>query len=337
MEYVLGTALLSLAAVVGAGLLVTSFAARRIEAAHPPAGRFVDVAGGRLHVLDLAPPTGAPSAAESEALWPVVLIHGASGNMGDLRLALGDRLAKTRRVVLIDRPGHGWSDRPGGEADASPARQAALIAQALDGIGLDRFVLVGHSLGGTVAAAFAHAYPQRVTGLVLLAAVTHPWGGGIDWHYNVGATPVIGAAFARAAALPIGEALLEIGARSVFAPQAMPPGYLARAGIRLLLRPAEFVANAQDVAALDAFVTTQAPHYRDLTMPTVVLTGDADTTVSPTLHSRAVAAVLPDARLIVLPGIGHMPQHVATDEVIAAIDAVSMRQRAEDAALALPS
>jgi pimeloyl-ACP methyl ester carboxylesterase len=330
MDYVLGIALLALAA-VGAGLLITSIAARRIEAAHPPAGRFVDVTGGRLHVLDLAPPPHTLGATAPGALWPVVLIHGASGNLGDLRLALGDRLAQTRRVVLVDRPGHGWSDRPGGKADASPARQAALIAQALEGISLDRFVLVGHSLGGTVAAAFARAYPERVAGLVLLAAVTHPWKGGIDWHYNVGATPIIGDAFARAASLPIGEALLGMGARKVFAPQDMPSDYLERAGIRLLLRPAEFVANAQDVAALKAFVTAEAPHYRELTMPTVVLTGDADTTVSPTLHSPAIAAALPDARLVVLPGIGHMPHHVAADEVIAAIDSVSVRQRAKDA------
>jgi pimeloyl-ACP methyl ester carboxylesterase len=330
MVSMLGIALLVIGALVGAGLLITSIAARRIEAAHPPAGRFVDVAGGRLHLLDLAPPTDAASAAEPDTLWPVVLIHGASGNLGDLRLALGDRLALTRRVVLVDRPGHGWSDRPGGKADASPARQAALIAQALDGIGLDRFVLVGHSLGGTVAATFARAYPERVAGLVLLAAVTHPWKGALDWHYNVGAMPVVGAAFARAAALPIGEILLEMGARNVFLPQEMPADYLARAGIRLLLRPAEFVANAQDVAALRAFVTAQAPHYGEVAMPTVVLTGDADTTVSPTLHSRAIAAALPDTRLVVLAGIGHMPQHVATDEVIAAIDSVSMRQRARD-------
>jgi pimeloyl-ACP methyl ester carboxylesterase len=330
MESVLGIILLVFAAIIGAGLVVTGIAVRRIEAAHPPAGRFIEVTGGKLHVVDLAPPTHTPRAAQSAPLWPVVLIHGASGNLGDLKLALGDRLAQTRRVVLIDRPGHGWSDRPGGKSDASPARQAALIAQALDGIGLERFVLVGHSLGGTVAAAFACAYPERVAGLVLLAAVTHPWRGWLDWHYNVGATPVIGAAFARAAALPIGEVLLEMGARKVFLPQAMPADYLARAGIRLLLRPAEFVANAQDVAALRAFVTTQVPHYRDLTMPTVVLTGDADTTVSPTLHSRAIAAMLPDARLVILRGIGHMPQHVATDDVIAAIDSVSMRQRAKD-------
>ena len=93
-----------------------------IEHAHPPTGRFVEVDGGRLHLVELGP-AGAP---------PVVLLHGASGNLGDMRLALGERLARSHRVILIDRPGHGWSDRPGGSADASPARQAALIHQALE-------------------------------------------------------------------------------------------------------------------------------------------------------------------------------------------------------------
>jgi len=337
-----GLTLLVVAVLIGAGLALTRLAIARIEAAHPPTGRFVDVEGGRLHVLELGPELGPPDApresgTHADPFWPVVLVHGASGNLGDLRLALGDRLAQTRRVVLVDRPGHGWSDRPGGEQDASPARQAALIAQALDRFGLDRFVLVGHSLGGAVATAFTLAYPERVAGLVLLAAVTHPWPGPLAWHYRLGGMPLVGFVFARAAALPVGELVLESGARGVFAPQPMPPDYLRQAGIRLLLRPAQFTANCQDVGALKGFVTAQAPRYGEIAVPTVVLTGDADTTVSPTLHSRAIAAVLPDARLVMLPGIGHMPHHVATDEVIAAIDSVSVRRRAKSASLSVRS
>jgi pimeloyl-ACP methyl ester carboxylesterase len=318
----IGLVLLAVAAIIGAGVAITARTIARIEAAHPPSGRFVEVEGGRLHVLELGPPgEGADFAAGP--LWPVVLVHGASGNLGDLRLALGDRLARTRRVVLVDRPGHGWSDRPGGPQDASPARQAELIAQALERIGLDRFVLLGHSLGGAVATAFALSYPERVAGLVLLAPVTHPWAGPLAWHYRLTARPLAGRMFAHAVALPLGALLLQRGAREVFAPQPMPSDYLRRAGIRLLLRPAEFIANAQDVGVLRAFVTAQASRYGEIAMPTVILTGDADTTVSPTLHSRAIAAMLPDAKLVVLPGIGHMPQHVATEEVIAAIDSVS--------------
>lgn len=310
--------LLIVASMIGVGALVTAIGTARIEAAHPAAGRFVEVAGGRLHVLELDPIAG-------EEELPIVLVHGASGNLEDLRLALGDRLAVNRRVILVDRPGHGWSDRPGGAADASPARQAALIAQALDRIGLKRFVLLGHSLGGTIATAFALAYPARIAGLVLLAPVTHPWVGGLAWYNGILSTPLMGPLFARSVALPLGILLLGGGAASVFAPQPVPTDYVRRAAIRLLLRPAEFVANAQDIAVLKKFVTTQASRYGEIAAPTVVLTGGADITVSPHIHARAIAAAVPDVRLVVLDGVGHMPHHTHTDAVAAAIGQLPAR------------
>jgi pimeloyl-ACP methyl ester carboxylesterase len=308
----------AIAAVFGAGGILTVLEAARIAAAHPASGRFVDVEGGRLHVLELG-----PSGREEQP--PIVLVHGASGNLNDLRLALGDRLARNRRVILIDRPGHGWSDRPGGVADATPGRQATLIMEALDRMGVGRFVLLGHSLGGAVAAALALAWPDRLAGLVLLAPVTHPWEGNIDWYNIILSTPVIGRLFAHTVALPLGFLLLGGGVASVFAPQPAPADYVRRAAIRLLLRPAQFIANAQDVAALKAFVATQAPHYREIGVPTVVLTGSADCTVSPHLHARAFAAAVPHARLIMLAGIGHMPHHASTEMVVAAVEQLPAR------------
>ena len=251
---------------------------------------------------------------------PVVLLHGASGNLQDMRLALGDRLAARHRVILIDRPGHGWSGRPGGDEDASPTRQAALIAEVLDRLGIRRAIIVGHSFAGAVVTAFALSFPERVAGLVLMAPVTHPWPGGIAWFYRVAATPVIGPLFARTVVLPAAFPFLDRFSAAVFAPQAMPEDYPRLAAIPLLLRPSAFVANARDVAALKESVTRQSPRYGEITAPTVIVTGDRDTIVSPTIHSRALAATLPHAKLIVLPGIGHAVQHVAADLVVSEIE-----------------
>src|SRR5262249_55837404 len=170
----------------------------------------------------------------------------------------------------------------------------ALIAQALGRIGVERFVLLGHSLGGAVATALALAYPARIAGLVLLAPVTHPWEGGLAWYNAILSTPVIGPLFARTAALPLSVLLLDGGVASVFAPQPAPADYVRRAAIRLLLRPSTFVANAQDIAMLKELVTAQAPRYREIAAPTTVLTGSADSTVSPNIHAHAIAAAVPD-------------------------------------------
>jgi pimeloyl-ACP methyl ester carboxylesterase len=305
---------LAIAAILGAGGVLTMLEAARIEAAHPATGRFIDVEGGRLHVLELGP-------SGREEQLPIVLVHGASGNLNDLRVALGDRLAANRRVILFDRPGHGWSDRPGGVADASPARQAALIMEALDRMAVERFVLLGHSLGGAVASALALAYPDRLAGLVLLAPVTHPWEGShINWYNVVLSMPVIGRLFAYTVVVPLSFLLLDGGVASVFKPQAAPADYVRRAAIRLLLRPAQCVANAQDLVALKAFVADQVPRYGEIGVPTIIVTGSADGTVSPQLHARNFAAAVPNARLVTLAGIGHMPHHVETDTVLAAVE-----------------
>jgi len=63
-------------------------------------------------------------------------------------------------------------------------------------------------------------------------------------------------------------------------------------------------------------------------VPTVILTGTNDSTVAPGLHSRAFAAAVPDARLIMLAGIGHMPHHVSTDRVVAAVELLAVDGRA---------
>jgi pimeloyl-ACP methyl ester carboxylesterase len=294
---------------------LTAIGTVMIERQYPPAGRFVEVTGGRLHVLE----RGQPDAPV------VVLLHGASGNLQDVNAALGALLATRYRVIMIDRPGHGWSDRPGGDDDASPARQAALIAQALEKLGVARAILVGVSWSGALATNYALTFQERVTGLVLLAPVSHRWPGGIAWNYRLASMPVLGPLFVRTALMLLAYPMLDRLVGAAFAPQAMPDGYPARAALALALRPGEFLANARDVANLKANVTLQAHRYGEIRVPVVIVAGDRDTTVSPDIHSKALAAAIPNAKLIILPGVGHIIHHAKAELVIGEIDAIAAR------------
>jgi pimeloyl-ACP methyl ester carboxylesterase len=110
----------------------------------------------------------------------------------------------------------------------------------------------------------------------------------------------------------------------VFEPQAVPDDYVRRAAIRLVLRPKTFFANARDLALLKSFIAAQVPSYADLRSPTIIITGDRDTVVSPKINACALAATLPQAKLVLLKGVGHMPHHAAPEAVAAAIDELTL-------------
>lgn len=97
---------------------------------------------------------------------PVVLVHSLAGNSTHWSKQL-EHLRRTRRAVALDLRGHGRSERPR-NGDYTIAGMAGDVAAVADTLGLDRFVLVGHSMGGGVALAYAGAHPDRVAGLVLV-------------------------------------------------------------------------------------------------------------------------------------------------------------------------
>jgi pimeloyl-ACP methyl ester carboxylesterase len=249
------------------------------------------------------------------------MIHGASSNLETMRQPLGEMLAKNHRVILIDRPGHGWSTRAH-LADSTPAIQGKMIDQALEKLGVGQAIFVVHSWAGALGARMALDDPERVAGLVMLAPVAYPWPGGVGWYNKLVTTPVIGPLLAYTITLPLGYFLTEPGARGVFLPQVMPHDFVEKTATALLLRPREFLANARDLVTLKAAVNEQVLHYAAIKAPAVVITGDADKTVSPNIHSRPFAAVVPNARLIVLPGVGHMVQNAAPELVVREIDAM---------------
>ena len=294
--------------------LITQAGVVALQRAYPAQGRMIEVAGAALHVLDIGPrDTTSP---------PIVMLHGASSNLETMRWPLGDLLAKNHRVILIDRPGHGWSSRAR-LSDSTPAIQGRMIDEALGKLGIGRAIFVVHSWAGALGARMALDYPDRVAGLVMLAPVAYPWRGGVGWYNKLITTPLIGPLLAYTITLPLGYFLTEPGARNVFAPQAMPDGFVENSATPLLLRPREFLANAWDLVTLKAAVIEQAPRYAAIKAPVVVIAGDADNTVWPTIHSRPFVATVPNAKLILLPGVGHMVMDAAPDLVMHEIDAMT--------------
>ncbi|WP_375785311.1 alpha/beta fold hydrolase [Bradyrhizobium sp. Pha-3] len=307
------TAIVALAAAGLALALATQIGVFLIQRTFAPRGRMVDVAGARLHVVELGPRDAAGP--------PVVMLHGASSNLRAMQ-PLGERIAKTRRVILIDRPGHGWSTRKR-VADSTPAIQGRMIVEALTRLGVDRAIMVAHSWAGALALRIALDDPDRVAGLVLLAPVAYPWRGGAGRYNDVISTPLIGPLLAHTITLPLGYLVTTSGARGVFAPQPMPDEFVRDSEILLLLRPREFIANARDLVTLKAAVVEQAPRYAKIRAPVTIISGDVDKTVSTGIHSRPLAATAPNAKLIVLPGVGHMVQYAAPDLVASEIEAMA--------------
>jgi pimeloyl-ACP methyl ester carboxylesterase len=302
------TALVALAVLTQAGVLA-------VQRQFPPQGRMVEVDGAMLHVVELG---------ERDASPPIVMLHGASSNLEVMRRPLGDLLARRHRVILIDRPGHGWSTRAR-RRDSTPAVQARMIDEALARLGVDRAVFVVHSWSGALGGRLALDHPRRVAGLVMLAPVTHPWRGGVGRYNEIIATPVVGPLLAYTITLPLGYFLTAKGARNVFLPQMMPDGFVQDSATPLLLRPREFIANAFDLVTLKQSVTAQVSRYGEITAPTVIIAGEADKTVSTSIHARPFAAMVPNAKLIVMPDLGHMVQAAVPDLVRSEIEAMMER------------
>jgi pimeloyl-ACP methyl ester carboxylesterase len=284
----------------------------------PALGQLIDVGDEKIHLVDYGP--------KATSKPPVVLIHGASVNLRDMKMALGDELSKSYRVIIVDRPGRGYSTRSAGGWNLDD--QAQLIHDAVAAVGAEKPIIVGQSFGGAVALAYALRYQDDISGLVLLAAVSHEWPTGVAWYNKVSGWPVAGEILRRLIIPVYAPLAAKSGVVKSFEPDEAPDGYYEASGLTLLFRPKDFRANADDLRHLKPQIVAMSRHYAELTLPTAILTGADDPTVSPTLHSAALAKKLPDAHYEVLPDTGHALHHSQTALVLAAIDLVAERAQA---------
>lgn len=296
----------------------TVFRARRAERRHPPEGEFVEVAGRRVHAVIRGE---GPD---------VVLIHGAFGSARDFTFDLARRLEARYRVIVLDRPGHGYTShvRPAyarafaGKVEG-PGEQADLLAAAARKLGAQKPIVVGHSYGGAVALAWALDHDPAA--IVLLAGVAMPWPGKLGRMYRLNGTRLGGGLAAPLISGWTPTPILRRAFASTFAPQPAPLGYVAHTGPVMPVRLTSLRATARQVNTLRPHVVRMERRYARLRLPVEILHGAADTTVPAEVHALPLSKTIDNARLRLLDGVGHMPHHSDPEATVAAIDRAASR------------
>lgn len=294
--------------------LVTLWQAGRREAAaeqsHPPIGQFVEVGATRVHAW---------VSGEGPDL---VLIHGSSGNLRDFTMALAPELARSFRVIALDRPGLGYTDVIG-DNGASIGEQAALLSAAAAQLGARAPIVLGQSYGGAVTLAWALDRPASA--IVLLAPAANPWDTPLDPYYRLTSHPVWGRLVVPFITAWVSTSYVSQSIEAVFEPQSAPEGYAEKFGPGLTLRRSSIREQALQRLNLLDEIRAQHTRYPSIDIPVEIVHGDADDTVGIPIHSDPLTRQIDGANLTVLPGVGHMPHHAATEAVIAAVERAAGR------------
>lgn len=236
---------------------------------------------------------------------PVLLLHGLGGFAAVWRHNL-PVLGRHARAIALDLPGFGQSSKP------PRPYPLAFFAGALEAfrraLGFDRLALVGHSLGGAVAAAYALLYPARVGRLAFVGAVVPGFGYRIPWVYRLLAAPGLG----ELAGALIRPGLLRAALARCFArPDPEEIEFLVRTGYAVRTSPEGRAAFLSTLRSVRADFAGAALHYQrglaSLPVPVLSIHGRQDPVV-PHAHAQAVAAHMRNASVRWLERCGHFPQ-----------------------------
>ena len=317
----LGAAALTAAAILGTTALVNARRARQAERNNPPAGHFLDIEGVGLHYLERGEGP------------PLVLLHGNGVMVQDFEISgMIERLAQQYRVIAVDRPGFGHTNRPRSRS-WTPAAQAEVVHKALVHLNIKQAIVVGHSWGTLVALSLALDHPADVRSLVLLSGYYFPTFRGDALTSLPTAVPIIGDLLSYTVAPLLGRAMRSRVFRKLFAPAAVPPRFQADFPSELSLRPSQLKASAEDTVSMTPSAAALAKRYDQLKMPIVIMAGTGDRLVDFARQSGRLDEVLADSTLLPLKGAGHMIHHSASEEVVDGINLASRAGIAENGQL----
>ena len=249
-------------------------------------GRWVSAGGAKLHIVE-----------RGQGL-PLFVLHGGPGMESNYFRPYLEPLEAAFRVVYIDQPGQGLSERFAPSRPYTMPQAVEAIEALRVALGYDRIALLGHSYGGFVAQLYAQRFPQSLAALVLVdTAASADWNAEANANINRVATPE-----QRGLGLSLSD---DERIRRVLALYFDPPDQ-ARADAFM----DKLISSPQAWRQLTATPEFQSfdmrPHHGSMRVPTLVVVGENDMITTPG-QARTIAAGIPGARLEVFPRTGHNP------------------------------
>jgi pimeloyl-ACP methyl ester carboxylesterase len=243
-------------------------------------------------------------------LTAVLLLHGQPGGIRDWDRVVA-ALGADVHAIAEYRPGWDGVNPP---LDLRGNAQAAVAK--LDRYGIDRAVIVGHSLGAGVAAWIAVLHPERVRALVLTSPGANTLA--LGWFDRVLASTVVGPALSALLLAGVGGALASSSVRHVLDRRLGLSQPFMRAGSRMLLRPGAWRSFVVEQRALFRDLPALETRLGEISAPTTVVSGTADRVV-PTRAARLLAEQIPGAELELIAGAGHLLPHQHGDAIAAIV------------------
>lgn len=311
--WLLGGLLLLALVIVACLVAATLWIAAKAERLVPASGKFVDIDGNRIHYVE----TGKGR--------PIVFVHGLGAQLHQFRHTLFNRFGPGYRLIALDRPGSGYSVRARGATGRLP-EQAEIVRRFIETLGLERPLVVGHSLGGAVTLTLAVEHPEAISGIALLAPLTHLEAGarekaGLLYIRSRLWRGIMAYTIATPTSLRYARQTLEF----IFSPQGVPTDYMVNGGGWLGLRPTHFHATSTDFVAVEEDLARIEQRYGEIAMPAGIFFGTADRVIDMRIHGEPMKDRIGGLDFEMVDGLGHMPQFAEPDRVIAFIKRIAER------------
>ncbi|KAA3452300.1 alpha/beta hydrolase [Mesorhizobium sp. SARCC-RB16n] len=280
--------------------------------AGPAHGRVMEIDGLCLHFIEAG--TG----------MPLILLHGNGSMAQDFKSSgIFDQLAKTHHVLAFDRPGFGRSSRSRGRR-WSAGEQADLIHAAAGRLGIEKYLVLGHSWGAWIGLELARRHSPSIAGIVLVSGYYYP-PPRLDLALaSLPALPVVGTAF-RHTLLPLLVRFAWPWAmQKIFHPAAVAADFAAVAK-DIASRPSQLRAVCSESASMLAAALLTKASYGHIAVPTGILAGSEDQLFDAEGEARRLHAEVDGSLLEVVPGAGHMVHQTAPQAVVAMVHTIAGR------------